>query len=124
MRAACLGPGQSVLAGLALLVGLAAAPAAAQPSPLSVNDCTLLPDPGALRRCLDQAEGRVAAPLPPVASPATSERPEQMLQDARGAPAAKPVVKPLAEPPADFLANRRAPAPRAQPSSRTVIDLQ
>ncbi|APT33426.1 hypothetical protein MCBMB27_04135 [Methylobacterium phyllosphaerae] len=105
---------------LALLAGLGAAPAAAQPSPLSVNDCTLLPDPGALRRCLDQAEGRVVAPLPPVAGPATSERPEQVVQAARGAP----VAKPGALPPTDFLGNRREPAPRAHPSGRTVIDLQ
>jgi len=101
-----------------------AAPAAAQPSPLSVNDCTLLPDPGALRRCLDQAEGRVVAPLPPVAGPATSERPEQVVQAARGAPVAKPGAKPGALPPTDFLGNRREPAPRAHPSGRTVIDLQ
>ncbi|WP_345822609.1 hypothetical protein ABC766_15385 [Methylobacterium fujisawaense] len=113
---------------LALLAGLGAAPAAAQPSPLSVNDCTLLPDPGALRRCLDQAEGRVVAPLPPVAGPATSERPEQVVQAARGAPVAKPGAlpgaKPGALPPTDFLGNRREPAPRAHPSGRTVIDLQ
>ncbi|MET3481108.1 hypothetical protein [Methylobacterium sp. 1973] len=113
---------------LALLAGLGAAPAAAQPSPLSVNDCTLLPDPGALRRCLDQAEGRVVAPLPPVAGPATSERPEQVVQAARGAPVAKPGALPGAQPgalpPTDFLGNRREPAPRAHPSGRTVIDLQ
>lgn len=109
---------------LALLASLGAAPAAAQPSPLSVNDCTLLPDPGALRRCLDQAEGRVVAPLPPVAGPATSERPEQVVQAARGAPVAKPGAKPGALPPTDFLGNRREPAPRAHPSGRTVIDLQ
>ncbi|WCS24345.1 hypothetical protein LOK46_24935 [Methylobacterium sp. NMS14P] len=108
-----------IATGALALLAASAVAAAAQPSPLSVNDCTLLPDPGALRRCLDQAEGRVVAPLPPVASPAPVDRPEQPAQSVRGAPAAKP-----AAPPADFLGNRGAPVRSAQPSSRKVIELE
>ncbi|WP_457107994.1 hypothetical protein [Methylobacterium sp. P5_C11] len=110
----------AICAALALLFGIGAREACAQPSPLSVNDCTLLPDPSALRRCLDQAEGRVIAPLPPVAGPAAPERPEQSVQAARGTAAAKPGPPPQT----DFLGNRLAPAPSARPSSRTVIDLE
>lgn len=106
--------------GAVALLAAGAVAASAQPSPLSVNDCTLLPDPGALRRCLDQAEGRVVAPLPPVANPAPVDRPEQPAQSARAAPVAKPATGA----PADFLSNRGPPVRSAQPSSRNVIELE
>ncbi|MEE7502826.1 hypothetical protein MMR14E_05350 [Methylobacterium mesophilicum] len=110
---------RTAFGALALLAAGATA-ARAQPSPLSVNDCTLLPDPGALRRCLDQAEGRVVTPLPPVANPASIDRPEQPAQSVRGAPAAKPATAP----PGDFLSNRGPSLRSAQPSSRNVIELE
>ena len=104
----------------AVLLTLAlAAPSTAQVAPMSVNDCTLLPDPGALRRCLDQAEGRVTVQPPPLAGPAAAEKPAQDSQIARPAAGIAPLQR--AEP--SFLDNKPSIPREAKPAKRNVIDL-
>lgn len=104
----------------ALLLLLAfAAPSQAQVAPMSVNDCTLLPDPGALRRCLDQAEGRVTVQPPPLAGPAAADKSTQEIQATR--PTAGAATTQRAEP--NFLDNKPSFPREAKPAKRNVIDL-
>ena len=110
------------LAASALAVLILAPAAQAQVTPMSVNDCTLLPDPGALRRCLDQAEGRVVTTPPPLNTTTGLSQPTQSTQDA---PATRPAANPNPPNPMDFnfftgLANRPV---EARPSRKNVIDL-
>jgi hypothetical protein len=103
----------------ALLVLSLAPTARAQVTPMSVNDCTLLPDPGALRRCLDQAEGRVVTPPPPLTNATGLDQSTQGGQGIR--PAAGPAAPNRVE--SDFL-NGRANRPiESRPTNKNVIDL-
>lgn len=112
------GPAFILRAG-AVVLALGLAPAAwSQVTPMSVNDCTLLPDPGALRRCLDQAEGRVAPNQVPAVNPAGSDRPAQEAQSVRAGSAAAP-----AGPQPNFLDNRPNRPKEPRPPKRNVIDL-
>lgn len=114
-------PGAALAGAFVALVLVAGSrPASAQPSPLSVNDCTLLPDPSALRRCLDQAEGRVVGPLPPVTGPVAAERSEPPARISDGVPAQAPPARP----PSDFLGHRPDRVHESPAPSRNVIDLQ
>lgn len=118
MTRRCVPPGAASVSAVLLVLALAA-PSAAQVAPMSVNDCTLLPDPGALRRCLDQAEGRVTVQPPPLAGPAAADKPAQDSQVAR--PAAGITVRQRAEP--SFLDNKPSVSREAKPAKRNVIDL-
>ena len=103
-----------------LLIVLSLAPAArAQVTPMNVNDCTLLPDPGALRRCLDQAEGRVVAMPPPLSTATGLGQPAPEVQ------ATRPTASPPAPTPADsnFLSGRGNRPVEARPAKKNVIDL-
>ncbi|SFV03681.1 hypothetical protein SAMN02799631_04022 [Methylobacterium sp. 174MFSha1.1] len=104
-----------------LLLPLLATGSLAQTSPTSVNDCTLLPDPGALRRCLDQVEGRVANPAGlPGASAATAL---DAVAPAQAQPRGAADPSPPARRQDDFLKDKAAPWDGPAPG-RAVIDLR
>jgi hypothetical protein len=102
-----------------LLVPLHAAASLAQTGPASVNDCTLLPDPGALRRCLDQVEGRAVDPAGPSKAPAS---PALETAEAERAPP-RTVGAPPPKHPGGFL-DDRAHAWDSPVPGRAVIDLR
>jgi hypothetical protein len=111
-------------AGLARAAGallvLSLAPAArAQVTPMSVNDCTLLPDPGALRRCLDQAEGRVVTTPPPLTNATGLDQPTQGAQGTL--PAAGPTAPNRGE--SNFLSGKTNRSVEPRPTNKNVIDL-
>jgi hypothetical protein len=104
-----------------LMLPLLATGSLAQTSPASVNDCTLLPDPGALRRCLDQVEGRAANPAAlPGASAATAL---DAVAPARAQPRSADHSPPATSRQDDFLKDRAAPWDGPAPG-RAVIDLR
>ncbi|MGU3538445.1 hypothetical protein [Methylobacterium sp. A54F] len=107
------------LAGAAALLIAGVVPALAQPSPMNVNDCTLLPDPGALRRCLDQTEGRVQAPAAPVADPATGGRTQAAAPAEAGS--AAPAT---AQRRPDFLQGAGPRARNPEAGRANIIDLR
>lgn len=102
---------------------LSLVPAAwAQVVPMSVNDCTLLPDPGALRRCLDQAEGRVVTTPPPLSSGTGLSQPSQETQATR--PPAGPRHPPATtQEESNFLARKTSRPIETTPAKKNVIDL-
>jgi len=104
---------------LLVLVPLHAATSLAQTGPTSVNDCTLLPDPGALRRCLDQVEGRAVDPAGPSKVPAS---PALETAEAERAPS-KTAGAPPPKQPGGFL-DDRAHAWDGPVPGRAVIDLR
>ncbi|MGU3668696.1 hypothetical protein ACLBX9_31340 [Methylobacterium sp. A49B] len=85
---------------------------------MSVNDCTLLPDPGALRRCLDQAEGRVVTP-PPLNSATGLDQSKRAVEATR--PVAEPATPSRVEP--NFLTGKASRPIGVQPKNKNVIDL-
>ena len=105
---------------------VACSPAAAQ-APTNVNDCTLLPDPVALRRCVDgfgPQSVRPPALTPPPASDAAGSSPAPSVPQAPSTAQTPSTAQapPAAKPATDWL-HDGAPAAKPDRSSPNAIRL-
>lgn len=84
-------------------------------APTNVNDCTLLPDPVALKRCVDGFGPQALRPLSPVPAPASPS------EAAQAEPAAKaPLIPPAPTRSDDWLHGNRATAKPTTSDPRAI----